>query len=70
MMSTDYDPRAEIETAMAMAATATCELERIKWVRIALAWQDLARGHPLIAQAPARCAEIEARMLFACAARR
>ncbi len=29
---------------MAMAAAATCELERMKWVKIALAWRDLARG--------------------------
>ena len=30
---------------MRMAAAATCEPERLKWVRVALAWQDLARGH-------------------------
>lgn len=27
---------------MEMAATATNEAERLKWLRIALAWQDLA----------------------------
>lgn len=47
VMSTDYDHRAEIETAMTMAAAAMCELERIKWLRVALAWQDLARGQGL-----------------------
>jgi hypothetical protein len=29
--------------AMEMAATATNEPERLKWLRVALAWQDLAR---------------------------
>ncbi len=47
VMSTDSDHRAEIETAMGMAAAATCELERIKWVRLALAWRDLDRGRGL-----------------------
>jgi hypothetical protein len=30
---------------MRMAAAAISETERLKLVRVALAWQDLARGH-------------------------
>jgi hypothetical protein len=41
----DYNHQAEAKAAMKMAATATSEAERQKWVRVALAWQDLARGH-------------------------
>jgi hypothetical protein len=44
-MSMDYNHQAEARAAMEMAATATSEAERQKWVRVALAWQDLARGH-------------------------
>jgi hypothetical protein len=44
-MSMDYDYQAEAKAAMRMAATAISEIERLKFVRIALAWQDLARGH-------------------------
>jgi hypothetical protein len=29
---------------MQLAASAICERERLEWVRIALAWQDLDRG--------------------------
>jgi hypothetical protein len=39
---TGYDCQREAETAMQRAASAS-GLERIKWVRIAQAWQDLAR---------------------------
>lgn len=41
----DYDYQAEAKAAMRMAAAAISEIERLKLVRIALAWQDLARGH-------------------------
>jgi hypothetical protein len=44
-MSTGYDHRAEAEAAMQMAVAATCEHDRLKWVRVASAWQDLARFH-------------------------
>jgi hypothetical protein len=43
-MSRDFDYRAEAEVAMREAAAATTAVERIKWVRLALAWQDLARS--------------------------
>jgi hypothetical protein len=43
-MSRDFDYRAEAEEAMREAVAATTAVERIKWVRLALAWQDLARG--------------------------
>ena len=42
-MGIEHNHQAEAEAAMAMAAAATCELERLKWVRVALAWRDLAR---------------------------
>lgn len=42
-MDFDCDYRAEAATAMELAARATNEPERLKWLRIALAWQDLAR---------------------------
>jgi len=44
-MSTGYDCRAEAEAAMKMAVAATCEHDRLKWVRVASVWQDLARFH-------------------------
>ena len=44
-MSMDYDYQAEAKAAMRMAAAAISEIERLKLVRVALAWQDLARGH-------------------------
>jgi hypothetical protein len=44
-MSMDYDYQAEAKAAMRMAAAAISETERLKLVRVALAWQDLARGH-------------------------
>jgi hypothetical protein len=44
-MSMDYDYQAEASAAMRMAAAAISEIERFKLVRVALAWQDLARGH-------------------------
>ena len=40
--SIDYDHRAEAQAAMRWAVAATCERERLEWVRVALAWQDLA----------------------------
>jgi hypothetical protein len=39
----EHDCRAEAEAAMAMAAAATCELERLEWLRVAVAWRDLSR---------------------------
>jgi hypothetical protein len=44
-MISAYDHQTEARAAMEMAAAATTEPERSKWVRIALAWQDLARSH-------------------------
>ena len=41
----DYDYQAEAKAAMRMAAAAISEIERLNLVRVALAWQDLARGH-------------------------
>jgi hypothetical protein len=43
-MSMDYDYQAEAKAAMRMAAAAISEIERLTLVRVALAWQDLARG--------------------------
>jgi hypothetical protein len=43
-MSIEYDCRARAQAAMQLAASAICERERLEWVRIALAWQDLDRG--------------------------
>jgi hypothetical protein len=43
-VSINYDYRAQAQAAMRWAAAATCERERLEWVRIALAWQDLDRG--------------------------
>ena len=40
-MSIEYDHLAQAEAAMRWAATATCERERLEWVRIALAWHNL-----------------------------
>jgi hypothetical protein len=40
-MGFDCDYRAEATTAMEMAAAATDEAERLKWLRVALAWRDL-----------------------------
>jgi len=42
-MSFDSNYRAEAAMAMELAAKATSEPERLKWLRIALAWQELAR---------------------------
>ena len=41
-MSINYDHRAQAQAAMRWAMAATCERERLEWVRIALAWHDLA----------------------------
>jgi hypothetical protein len=41
-VSINYDYRAQAQAAMRWAAAATCERERLEWVRIALAWHDLA----------------------------
>jgi hypothetical protein len=52
--SFECDYRAEAQAAMRWAVAATCERERLGWVRIALAWQDLDRRHedPAIPIAP------------------
>ena len=42
-MSFDSNYRAEAAMAMELAAKATSEPERVKWLRIALAWQELTR---------------------------
>jgi hypothetical protein len=42
-MNLDCDYREEAAMAMEMAAAAPSEAERLKWVRIALAWRELAR---------------------------
>jgi hypothetical protein len=42
-MNFDCDYRAEAAVAIEMAATAPNEAERLKWMRIALAWQELGR---------------------------
>jgi len=41
-MIRDLDRQAEAVAAMRMAITATSAAEREKWLRIALAWKDLA----------------------------
>jgi hypothetical protein len=41
-VSIDYDYRAQAQAAIRWAVAATCERERLEWVRIALAWHDLA----------------------------
>jgi len=33
----------EAKAAIKTAAAATCDADRLKWIRIALAWHDLAR---------------------------
>ena len=43
-MGIEHDHRAEAEAAMTMAAAATCELERLKSLRVALAWGAGARS--------------------------
>jgi hypothetical protein len=43
-VSIDNDYRAQAQAAMQWAVAATCERERLSWVRVALAWQDLDRG--------------------------
>jgi hypothetical protein len=40
----DYDYQEQAQAAMRWAVAATCERERLGWVRVALAWQDLDRG--------------------------
>ena len=42
-MSTGCDCQAEAEAAMKLAVAATCEHDRLKWVRVAQVWQDLGR---------------------------
>jgi hypothetical protein len=42
-MGSPYDCQVEAEAAMSMAV-ATTGNDRQSWMRVALAWQDLARG--------------------------
>jgi hypothetical protein len=42
-MSKAYDCIAEANAAMKKAAASTCAHDRLKWVRVAQAWQDLDR---------------------------
>jgi hypothetical protein len=41
-MSIEYDHRAQAQAALLWAVAATCECERLHWMRIAMAWRDLA----------------------------
>jgi hypothetical protein len=41
-MPIDYDPEREAEAAMALAVT-TDGLDRLRWIRLAVAWHELAR---------------------------
>jgi hypothetical protein len=43
-VSISYDYGARAQAALRWAMAATCERERLSWVRVALAWQDLDRG--------------------------
>jgi hypothetical protein len=43
-VSINYDYGARAQAALRWAMAATCERERLSWVRVALAWQDLDRG--------------------------
>ncbi|PPQ18144.1 hypothetical protein CV770_17070 [Bradyrhizobium sp. AC87j1] len=43
-MCRDVDPRTEADAAMRKAAGSICAVERAKWLRVALAWLDLARA--------------------------
>jgi hypothetical protein len=43
-MCRDVDPSTEAAVAMREAARAMCAVERTKWLRVALAWLDLARA--------------------------
>ena len=40
-MCIKYDYGAQAQAALRWAATATCEHDRLEWLRIALAWHDL-----------------------------
>jgi anti-sigma regulatory factor (Ser/Thr protein kinase) len=42
-MSSPYDYQREAQAAMSMALAATGD-DRQKWVRVAIAWQELARN--------------------------
>ena len=43
-MIREFDPRAEAEEAVRRAFAAIDTLDRAKWLRIAVAWQDLSRA--------------------------
>lgn len=42
-MIRELDHQAEALAAMRKAIAATCQAERDRWLRVALAWKDLAR---------------------------
>jgi len=44
-MGNQYDPEREAEAALKLAAAAD-GLERQRWIRLALAWQEMARARP------------------------
>jgi hypothetical protein len=56
MTTIDIDYQAEARAAMELAAVATSEAERLKWVCVAIAWQDLAGELP-----DRQCQQIESR---------
>jgi hypothetical protein len=56
MTTIDIDYRAAARAAMDLAAVATSEAERLKWVCLAIAWQDLAGEWP-----DHQCQQIESR---------
>ena len=45
VVSIEYDHQTQAQAALRWAALATCERERLEWVRIALAWHDLATAY-------------------------
>jgi hypothetical protein len=42
-MCRGYDHQAKAVEAMKLAGAATCEIDRLRWLRVALAWRELAR---------------------------
>jgi hypothetical protein len=44
-MESEYDPESEAEAAMKLAVAAH-GWERQKWISLAMAWRELARGRP------------------------
>ena len=44
-MTVESDCLLEARVALELAAEARSDADRLKWVRVAVAWQDLARHH-------------------------